>query len=73
MDTVRDLTFEIDSLSRCRPQLVWQYPSHATAYMMTFLRRPFTLPLWQKPADRPPRHAAPHPRLALPHLSREVA
>lgn len=46
-----------EHLARCRPELVWDYPSHATAYMLSFLHvPPLDIARYTPPDKRPPAH-----------------
>ncbi|MCA9674296.1 MAG: hypothetical protein H6709_20615 [Kofleriaceae bacterium] len=49
-----------EQLARCRPEPVWEYPSHAAAYLMSFRGvPPLDVARWQPPERRPPPHYLP--------------
>lgn len=57
-------TMRCDRLFRTRGALIWQYPSHGAAYLMSFLgHEPEDLARWTPPQDRPPPFYVPICRL----------
>jgi hypothetical protein len=56
---------QCEHVFRCNADPIWQYPSHAAAYLLSFLGRPAgALARWRPPSDRPAPHYLPICRLS---------